>query len=86
MTSDQTYFRQSSSAFYRKVRGLGGNNLDQSAANPAAGDDPGGAQHPQPGEQHEHPPRALRRPQRAARPTRQELIRHREAATSGEYM
>ena len=33
---DQTYFRQSSSAFYRKVRGLGGNNLDQSAANPAA--------------------------------------------------
>ena len=37
----------------------------------------------QPGEQYEYPARALRRPQPAPRLPRQELIRHRETASTG---
>ena len=38
----------------------------------------------QPGDQHEHPARALGRAEPPARRARQELIRHREAATTGQ--
>ena len=53
------------------------------AADPAAGDDPRGVEHPQPGDEHEHPPRARRRPQRPPRLPRQVLLCHRETAAAG---
>ena len=57
--------------------------LVESATDPAAGDDPRGVEHPEPGDEHEHPARAGGRAQRPPRLPRQVLLRDREAAATG---
>ena len=77
VSSDRVIFPQ--------VWRLGGNNLDQSTANPTTGDDSRGTQHPQPGDQHEHPAGALGRPQRVAGSACQKFLCHWEAAAPGNW-
>ena len=66
------------------MRGPGRDHLVQPPADPPAGDDPRGPQHPQPGDQHEHPARAVGRPEHAPGLPGQVVICHREAAPTGE--